>query len=37
MIVGIFMYDDDYNWRAKCWHYKFKEIKEIDGGFGRYE
>ena len=25
--------DDDYNWRAKCCHYK---IKEIDGGFGRY-
>ena len=33
IIVIIFMYNDDYNWRAKCCHY---EIKEIDSGFGRY-
>ena len=27
------MYEDDYNWRAKCCPYK---IKEIDGGFEWY-
>ena len=26
IIVSIFMYDDDYNWRANCCHYKIKEI-----------
>ena len=26
IIVSMFMYDDDYDWRTKCCHYKIKEI-----------
>ena len=33
IILYIIMHDDEYNGRAKCRHYK---IKEIDGGFRRY-
>ena len=36
LIVDMFMYDDDYDWRANLIIELKKLIKEIDGGFEWY-